>query len=140
MKQDQMSMAASIESRVPFLDDRLVEHVVAMPGDVKLPGWQTKAHAADRGAGSRAARDPHAPKMGFPVPLGRWFRGRFASVVDEFVLGPRANERGYFDHRPLRQWWPNTAPDGRRTPTRSGCSSISKSGFVSSLTVRPPAT
>ena len=36
-------MAASIESRVPFLDDRLVEHVVAMPGDVKLPGWKTKA-------------------------------------------------------------------------------------------------
>ena len=38
-----MSMAASIESRVPFLDDRLVEHVVAMPGDAKLRGWQTKA-------------------------------------------------------------------------------------------------
>ena len=43
MKQDQMSMAASIESRVPFLDGRLVDHVVAMPGDVKLPGWQTKS-------------------------------------------------------------------------------------------------
>jgi asparagine synthase (glutamine-hydrolysing) len=43
MKQDQMSMASSIESRVPFLDDRLVEHVAAMPGRLKLRGWTTKA-------------------------------------------------------------------------------------------------
>jgi asparagine synthase (glutamine-hydrolysing) len=103
MKQDQMSMAASIESRVPFLDDRLVEHVVAMPGDVKLPGWQTK------GLLRAAVRDllPAAiltrRKMGFPVPLAEWLRGPFASVVEEFVLGPRANARGYFDRARLRE-------------------------------------
>jgi asparagine synthase (glutamine-hydrolysing) len=103
MKQDQMSMASSIESRVPFLDDRLVEHVVAMPGDVKLPGWQTK------GLLRAAVRDLlPAPiltrrKMGFPVPLGDWLRGRFAPVVEEFVLGPRAAARGYFEGAGLRQ-------------------------------------
>src|SRR4029453_5054180 len=43
MKQDQMSMAASIESRVPFLDHEFVERVASMPGKVKLRGWQTKA-------------------------------------------------------------------------------------------------
>ena len=43
MKQDQMSMAASIESRVPFLDHELVEHVAAMPSRFKLRGWRTKA-------------------------------------------------------------------------------------------------
>jgi asparagine synthase (glutamine-hydrolysing) len=103
MKQDQMSMAASIESRVPFLDDRLVEHVVAMPERVKLPGWETK------GLLRAAVRDLlPAPiltrrKMGFPVPLGGWLRGRFAPVVDEFVLGARAAARGYFDPAALRQ-------------------------------------
>src|SRR5713101_3323431 len=43
MKQDQMSMAASIESRVPYLDHELVEHVAAIPGRFKLRGWETKA-------------------------------------------------------------------------------------------------
>jgi len=103
MKQDQMSMAASIESRVPFLDDRLVEHVAAIPGDVKLPGWETK------GMLRAAVQDLVPPeilarsKMGFPVPVGRWFREAFAPVVDEFVLGPRAAERGYFDRSALQQ-------------------------------------
>ena len=36
------------------------------------------------------------PKMGFPVPLGRWLRGPFASLIDEFVLGARALRRDLF--------------------------------------------
>jgi asparagine synthase (glutamine-hydrolysing) len=103
MKQDQMSMAASIESRVPFLDDRLVEHVVAMPGHAKLPGWTTKrllrAAVRDLLPAPILARR----KMGFPVPLGAWLRGPFAPVVDEFVLGARAAARGYFDRGTLQQ-------------------------------------
>jgi asparagine synthase (glutamine-hydrolysing) len=42
-------------------------------------------------------------KMGFPVPLGTWFRGPFRNVVDEYVLGERARARGIFDHTYLRQ-------------------------------------
>ena len=93
MKQDQMSMAASIESRVPFLDDRLVEHVAALPSSFKVRGWQTKAILRE------AVRDLVPPailsrrKMGFPVPVGRWLRGAFQPLVNEFVLGPRAAER-----------------------------------------------
>ena len=64
MKQDQMSMAASIESRVPFLDDRLVEHVAA------LPSASQGAHVADQGdlprGGARhhSARDSDAQEDG----------------------------------------------------------------------------
>src|SRR5258705_8196987 len=93
MKQDQMSMAASVESRVPFLDHELVEHAVALPARFKLRGWRTKAIL-------RKALDEVVPrailqrrKMGFPVPVGRWFRGPFWPVVRELVLGPRALER-----------------------------------------------
>jgi asparagine synthase (glutamine-hydrolysing) len=102
MKQDQMSMAASIESRVPFLDDRLVNHVAGLPSSYKVRGWQTKALLR------AAVRDLLPPailtrrKMGFPVPLNRWLRGAFQPLVSEFVLGPRAAERQLFDAAALR--------------------------------------
>jgi asparagine synthase (glutamine-hydrolysing) len=97
MKQDQMSMAASIESRVPFLDTALVEFVARLPSDRKVRRWKTKAIFRE------AVRDLVPPeilarrKMGFPVPVGRWFREGFWPVVQEFVLGPRAAARGLFD-------------------------------------------
>jgi asparagine synthase (glutamine-hydrolysing) len=103
MKQDQMSMAASIESRVPFLDHEFVEHVVTLPGRYKVRGWQTKAVLRE------ALRDLVPPqiltrrKMGFPVPVGRWLRGPFWSIVEEFVLGPRALQRGLFEPSFLRR-------------------------------------
>jgi asparagine synthase (glutamine-hydrolysing) len=103
MKQDQMSMAASIESRVPFLDDHVVEHVAALPGGLKLHGWQTKAVLRE------AVKDLVPPsiltrrKMGFPVPVGRWLREAFRPIVDEFVLGRRAQARGLFDPSALQR-------------------------------------
>jgi asparagine synthase (glutamine-hydrolysing) len=103
MKQDQMSMAASIESRVPFLDHEFVEHAVSLPDHLKLHGLTTKAVL-------RAALKDILPagiltrrKMGFPTPLGGWLRGPFASWIDEFVLSPRALARGYFDPSALRR-------------------------------------
>ncbi|HEY3857984.1 MAG TPA: asparagine synthase C-terminal domain-containing protein, partial [Gammaproteobacteria bacterium] len=97
MKQDQMSMAASLESRVPFLDHRFVEYAAAIPGRHKLQGLQTKAVL-------RAAVKDILPKeiltrskMGFPVPFGRWLRGRYAPLLDDLVLGQRAQARGLFD-------------------------------------------
>ena len=103
MKQDRMSMAASIESRVPFLDHHLVEYAAALPSRYKVRGWTTKAVL-------RAALAPlipdvvlTRPKMGFPVPVGRWLRGRFRPLVDDCVLSPRARERGLFDTAFLRR-------------------------------------
>jgi len=102
MKQDQMSMATSIESRVPYLDTALVEHVTAIPGRQRLPGFRTKALLRD------ATRDLVPPeirrrrKMGFPVPLDGWLRGAYWPVVEDLVLGPRAASRGLFDPAALR--------------------------------------
>ena len=103
MKQDQMSVAASVESRVPYLDHEFVERVTAIPGRVKLRGWQTKAvlRAALRDLVPREILTRR--KMGFPVPVGRWFRGAFWPVVREFVLGRRALERGLFQPAFLRR-------------------------------------
>ncbi|MBV9215232.1 MAG: asparagine synthase (glutamine-hydrolyzing), partial [Acidobacteria bacterium] len=85
MKQDQMSMAASIESRVPFLDHKLVEFTARMPREMKLRGGTTKWILREAMKGILPAEILDRPKMGFPVPVGRWFRGEFKHVVDEFV-------------------------------------------------------
>jgi asparagine synthase (glutamine-hydrolysing) len=103
MKQDQMSMAASIESRVPFLDHEFVERVAMMPVGVKLRGWRTKAVLR------AALRDLVPPeiltrrKMGFPVPVGRWLRGAFRPLLNELVTGERARRRGLFEPASLRR-------------------------------------
>jgi asparagine synthase (glutamine-hydrolysing) len=96
MKQDQMSMAASIESRVPFLDHGLVEHVAALPARFKLRGTTTKAILREALSGLVPAEVLTRGKMGFPVPVGPWLRGRFFPVVQQFVLSPRAAARGLF--------------------------------------------
>ncbi|MBK6722376.1 MAG: asparagine synthase (glutamine-hydrolyzing) [Acidobacteria bacterium] len=97
MKQDQMSMAASIESRVPFLDHKLVEFSARMPREMKLRGNTTKWILREAMKGILPNEILDRPKMGFPVPVGNWFRGEFRHIVDEYVLGKRAMDRGIFD-------------------------------------------
>jgi asparagine synthase (glutamine-hydrolysing) len=101
MKQDQMSMAASIESRVPFLDDRLVEHVASLPSALKVRMWQTKAIFREAVRDIIPAEILTRRKMGFPVPLNQWLRRDFWPVVREFVIGSRATDRGLFDRPAL---------------------------------------
>jgi asparagine synthase (glutamine-hydrolysing) len=96
MKQDQMSMSASIESRVPFLDHTVVEYAAAMPGRFKLRGGQTKAVLREAVRDLVPAEILTRPKMGFPVPLASWLRGPFWPVVDDLVLGTRARARQLF--------------------------------------------
>ena len=94
MKQDQMSMAASIESRVPFLDHTLVEFAALLPDNLKLRGFKTKWILRE------AIRDvlPPAilsrPKMGFPVPFGLWMRGPWNTVARDVLLDTRSRQRG----------------------------------------------
>jgi asparagine synthase (glutamine-hydrolysing) len=95
-KQDRMSMAASIESRVPFLDHELVEHVVALPDRFKVRGWTTKAVLRQALRGRVPREILHRKKMGFPVPVGAWLRGPLQPLLDELVLSPRALDRGLF--------------------------------------------
>jgi asparagine synthase (glutamine-hydrolysing) len=104
MKQDQMSMAASIESRVPFLDHKLVEFTARLPERLKIRrGWTTKYILRRSMKGLLPEPILTRPKMGFPVPVGAWFRGPFRSVVDEYVLSERATARGLFDERFVRR-------------------------------------
>ncbi|MGH8371269.1 MAG: asparagine synthase (glutamine-hydrolyzing) [Gammaproteobacteria bacterium] len=102
MKQDQMSMAASIESRVPFLDHKLVERVAAMPSRYKLRGWQTKAVLKEAFRNLVPKEILLRKKMGFPVPLARWFRGAYGPMMQELVVGKRTSARDLFNPEYLR--------------------------------------
>jgi asparagine synthase (glutamine-hydrolysing) len=102
MKQDQMSMAASIESRVPFLDHKLVEFAARLPVRMKLRGWTTKyiLRQAFRDQLPKAILSRR--KMGFPVPVGAWLRGSFRHLVDDYVLSERTLARGIFNRDYVR--------------------------------------
>src|ERR1700690_1741048 len=96
MKQDNMSMAASIESRVPFLDHVLVECATGIPRQVQIQGL------AGKGILKKAVQDllPHEilyrPKLGFPTPWSGWLAGARLESVREMLLEPRSVNRGYF--------------------------------------------
>jgi asparagine synthase (glutamine-hydrolysing) len=102
MKQDQMSMAASIESRVPFLDHKLVEYTARLPERMKLRGMTTKYILRQSMKELLPAEILKRSKMGFPVPIGAWFRGRYRSVIDEYVLSERTLSRNLFDEKFVR--------------------------------------
>ena len=103
MKQDQMSMAASIESRVPFLDQRLVEFATALPPRLKLRGFKTKWILRE------AVRTILPPeiltrrKMGFPVPFAMWMRDSWQPVVRDILLDRRTRERGIIEPQAVEQ-------------------------------------
>jgi asparagine synthase (glutamine-hydrolysing) len=75
MKQDSMSMATSIESRVPFLDHLLVEWAASLPASVKLRGRTGKALVREAAQAHLPNEVANGPKRGFLVPLARWLRG-----------------------------------------------------------------
>src|SRR5687767_7536922 len=76
MKQDQMSMSASIESRVPFLDHHLVEFAFRLPERFKLRGFTTKRVLRKAVRGLLPDSILARRKMGFPVPFAQWKIGR----------------------------------------------------------------
>jgi asparagine synthase (glutamine-hydrolysing) len=96
MKQDQMSMATSVESRVPFLDHKLVEFTCRLPDRLKLRGGTTKYILRESMKHVLPEKILRRSKMGFPVPIGKWFRGAYSSVIDEYVLSERALSRNIF--------------------------------------------
>jgi asparagine synthase (glutamine-hydrolysing) len=96
MKQDNMSMAASIESRVPFLDHPLVEFATSIPQNIQL------GRSAGKRVLKKAVEDllPHSilyrPKLGFPTPWSGWLAGSQLDEIQKLLLEPRSVERGLF--------------------------------------------
>jgi asparagine synthase (glutamine-hydrolysing) len=96
-KVDRMSMAHSIETRVPLLDHKLVEFAATIPPEMNLRGGTTKYVLKRAMKGILPERIINRPKNGFAVPLGYWFRGKLGSYVRDLLLGESARRRGFFN-------------------------------------------
>jgi asparagine synthase (glutamine-hydrolysing) len=88
MKQDQMSMATSIESRVPFLDHEFVEFSTRVPERLKLHGKEGK-YIVKKAVEDLLPREiVYRPKMGFPTPLRQWLRDPRANQIFSLLTAP----------------------------------------------------
>ena len=96
MKADKMSMAHSLEARSPFLDHFLMEFVASLPADMKLRGRQKKYLLKQSLRGKVPDIILDRPKMGFCVPLARWFREELKEILMDTLHSSRARQRGYF--------------------------------------------
>ena len=98
-KVDRMSMAHSIEARVPLLDHKLVEFAATIPPEMRLKNGVTKHILKQAMRGILPDRIIDRPKHGFAIPLGRWFRGKLGSFVSDLLLSPTSRQRGIFNSR-----------------------------------------
>ena len=96
VKTDRMSMAVSVEARVPFLDHRLVEFAAGLPSSVKVPGRGTKALLRRALRHDLPARTLGRRKRAFLVPLRRWLDGDLRDVVTDTLTASRARSRDLF--------------------------------------------
>lgn len=97
IKADRMSMAASLELRVPFLDHRMVEFAAAMPSSFKIRKRRTKYLLKKMMADRLPEPIIRRKKMGFPTPLSIMFRGALFEYVADTLLSGEARSRGYFN-------------------------------------------
>ncbi|MCP2621209.1 asparagine synthase (glutamine-hydrolyzing), partial [Candidatus Aminicenantes bacterium AC-334-E05] len=98
VKVDRMSMANSLEIRVPFLDHTFVEFATSIPSNLKLNGLKTKYIL-------KKAMEPHLPKkvlyrkkIGFDIPLGVWIRKELKDFVLEVLSRENLNRHGFFNY------------------------------------------
>src|SRR5262249_24326237 len=103
MKMDKMSMAASIEARVPLLDHPLVEWAAALPDRMKIRGMEGKALLKRLARRLVPAQVVDRPKVGFQVPLSPWFRGPLRDMLTDTLLSPASLGRGYYRSDALRR-------------------------------------
>jgi asparagine synthase (glutamine-hydrolysing) len=102
-KVDRMSMAHSIESRVPLLDNEVIDFASSLPASMKIKGDRRKHVLKEVAATLLPADILNRRKQGFGVPLGTWFRGNLRELFADTLLSPASLQRGYFQPVFVRQ-------------------------------------
>ena len=96
-KVDRASMAHALEVREPLMDHELIEWLATLPSSLKVRGQEGK-YLLKKAMEPKLSDDIlYRPKMGFAVPLARWFRGPLKQRVRDAVLGPRLAATGWFN-------------------------------------------
>jgi asparagine synthase (glutamine-hydrolysing) len=105
MKVDKMSMAVSLEARVPLLDHKLLEFAATIPTSLKLKRGRSK-YLLRRLLERRIPKSiVDRPKHGFDAPVARWLRGPLEPLVDDLLNDGRLRNRGLFDSSAVARLW-----------------------------------
>src|SRR3954471_24197251 len=102
-KVDRASMAHSLEVREPLMDHPTVEWLATLPSTLKVRGQEGKFLLKKSMEPQLPADILYRPKMGFAVPLARWFRGPLRQPLKDAVLGPVLADTGWFNAACLRR-------------------------------------
>jgi asparagine synthase (glutamine-hydrolysing) len=100
---DKLSMAHSIEARVPFLDNEFVDYVARIPAEFLLRPDQSKVVLREAMRGLLPEETIFRRKQGFTPPDQTWYKGESLAYIRELILGARAAERGYFRPAALQE-------------------------------------
>ncbi|XOF32452.1 MAG: asparagine synthase (glutamine-hydrolyzing) [Candidatus Electrothrix sp. YB6] len=102
-KVDRMSMAVSLEARVPYLDRDLVELAFRVPEQYKLEGGETKA-ILKRVAARHIPKDcVYRPKEGFSIPIKHWLNNEFRPLLEEYLSKDAVQKNGLFQWQTIRR-------------------------------------
>jgi asparagine synthase (glutamine-hydrolysing) len=96
-KVDRMSMAHSIESRVPLLDNEVIDFAATLPARMKIRDGRRKHVLKETLRTLLPDGVLNRRKQGFGVPLGTWFRGGLTDLFSDVLDAPRTRQRGYFE-------------------------------------------
>ncbi len=97
MKNDKMTMAASLEGRVPLLDYQLIEYAASIPSSAKVRPFQPKYLFKRAFEDFLPAPVLTRKKMGFNVPIATWFREGLRDLLARLLLSDRARDRGFLN-------------------------------------------
>lgn len=112
--EDRTSMAASIESRVPLLDHRIVEFMASIPPNIKFAGGRVK-HLFKEAVRNKVPTKilERKDKMGFPTPLTQWIKGVAREFVRDTLLSDRVRQRGIYNIAAIQRAIDNERDFGR---------------------------
>jgi asparagine synthase (glutamine-hydrolysing) len=97
LKADKMTMANSVELRVPLLDHKILEFAASLPARHKIRGFKTKYIAKSVLSKRVPAQILRRKKAGFPIPYESWLRNELRGWMQDILLDSKTTNRGYFN-------------------------------------------